>query len=509
MIGGMRTPYRIAAGGILHETNTFAPALTGLESFEQMGIDRGKAVLRHAGARSALGGILEGLESAGMEVVPLLYASAMPSGTVGAQAYHSLLSGLLGTLENALPVDGVVLALHGAMVAESQADCEGEILRMVRSLVSCPVVATLDMHGNASPEMVWNADVLVAFNSNPHLDARERGLEAVELLAGILSGGIRPVSALVRPPLLLSALATWTERKPLSAVHAAAARYNQDPRVMNVSVMGGFAYADTPYSGASLIVTTDGDRQLAQGIASELAGIAWEHREAALDRGLPPEQAVREALASSLRPVILADAGDNVGGGTPGDGTVLLQALLAAGSQEAVVTIADAEAAAQAHAAGEGTVLETLVGGKTDGLHGAPVRVRGLVEKLTDGQFEITGRDHFANLYGERVNMGPCAVLRCGGVRILITTRKTPPGDLNQLRSVGIEPAQQNILVVKSAVAFRGAYEPVAGRIIEVDTQGLCSSDLSRFEYRRIPRPVYPLDTGTGFPGSFPAHHPF
>ncbi len=494
---------RVATGGILHETHTFAPTTTGLESFRQISLDQGPDLLRHRGTRSALGGILDGLAESGDEIVPLVYASAMPSGTVSREAYQVLRASLLGALEESVPVDGVALALHGAMVAEDELDCEGDILAAVRHVIgkACPLVATLDMHGNVSPRMVENADVLVAFNTNPHLDAYERGREAVQILLRLVAREIRPVSALARPPLLLSALATWTKKEPLSAVHGAAEKYQSDPRVIHINVMGGFAYADTLHSGASVIVTTDGDLGLAQAIGAELAAVAWKTRAASLYKGLSPQEAVRRALASARPPVVLADVGDNVGGGSPGDGTILLRALLEARVQDAVVVIADAEAAAHAAAVGEGGRLETAVGGKQDGLHGQPVWVQGIVERITDGQFTISGSDHFANLYGGRVNMGVSAVIRSEGMRILVTSHKTPPGDLNQLRSQGIEPACQRILVVKSAVAFRGAYEPVAGEIFEVDTPGLCSSDLGRFKYQRVPRPIYPLDAGIRWMG--------
>ena len=494
--------YRVAVGGISHETHTFASKVTDLLAFERGQIDEGQAMLRHRGAPTALGGILDGLEQAGCGVAPLLYASAMPAGIVTTEAYHTLLTGLLRALEAALPVDGVALVLHGAMVAEGQLDCEGEILEAVRAMVGshCPVVATLDMHGNVSPKMVACADVLVAFNTNPHLDTRQRGLEAAQHVHAMMRGTINPVAAMARPPLLLSALTTWTEQPPLSLVHEAARSYAADDRVLNISIMGGFAYADTPYSGVSVIVATDDDLRLARQIAQVLADVAWEHREAALYKGLSPEDAVRAALASPDKPVVLADVGDNIGGGAPGDGTTLLQALLKAGAQEAVVVIADAGVAMQAHAAGQGAVIETALGGKQDGWHGDPVHIHGVVEGLTDGRFTVEGKDHFAGLYGAHVDMGPCAVIRCDGVRVLVTTHKTPPGNLNQLRSQGIEPAQQNIIVVKSAVAFRGAYGPIAGHIVEVDTPGLCSSDLNwsanlgRFCYTHIPRPIYPLD---------------
>jgi len=287
--------YRVAIGGILHETHTFAPTVTDLRAFEHIRIDEGETILRHRGAQTAMGGILDGLDWAGCDVAPLLYASAMPAGVVSAEAYHTLLARLLQSLEAALLVDGVALALHGAMVAEGQPDCEGEILEKVRALVGaqCPIVATLDMHGNVSPRMVECADVLVAFNMNPHLDTRERGLEAVEILNRILRRDVKPVSAMARPPLLLSALTTWTEQRPLSLVHEAARTYAADDRVLNISIMGGFAYADTPYSGVSVIVATDDDPRLAQQIAQALADVAWEHREAALYKGFAPDESCK------------------------------------------------------------------------------------------------------------------------------------------------------------------------------------------------------------------------
>lgn len=495
---------RIAVGGIIHETHTFAPSRTGWSDFEALGTWQGPVLLAQRGAPSALGGILDRLADSGCQVVPLLAASAMPGGTVTRAAYRALLDRFLAELERALPLDGVALSLHGAMVAEGQLDCEGEILAEVRRRVGpgCPVAAALDMHGNVSPVMVRSADVLVGFHCNPHTDAYERGVETAEIIERLLRQPTRVISVLARPPLLLSALHTWTERAPLSAVHQAARAYDPDPRVLNISVMGGFAYADTPFSGVSVIVSTVGEpgpaRHLADEVAHELALVAWQHRAAAADPGLAPVEAVARASWRARqvagRPTVLADVGDNIGGGSPGDGTVLLRALLEMGAQGAVVVLADEQAVSAARQAGTGAALALFVGGKTDDLHGSPVWVEGVVENLTDGRFDISGRDHFANLYGSRVDMGPCAVLRCQGVRILLTSRRTPPGDLNQLRSQGIDPLRQSILVVKSAVAFRGAYQPIAGEILEVNTPGLCASDLSRFDYQHLPRPVYPLD---------------
>ena len=492
----------IAIAGILHETNTFAPSTTDLAAFNAQTPSEGDDMLRRMrDTPTAMGGALEGLARANYTAIPLLYAAAMPSGIVTRDAYEALASMLLDRLRAALPVDGVLLVLHGAMVAEGHDDCEGDILVRVRGMVGadCPVVSTLDMHANVSPAMVQYADALVAYDQNPHLDTYERGLEAADIMRRMLEDGLRLRAALAHPPLLLSALTTWTEQLPLSAMHERAQVMERDPRVVNVSIIGGFAYADTSFSGVSAIVTTTGDRALAQSLADELARIAWDHRTAALHNGVSVDEAVRRAMQAPRGPVVLADVGDNIGGGSPGDGTVLLRALLDAGAQDAAIIITDPQAVAQAIATGVGAAVEMHVGGKVDNFHGAPVWLSGRVERLTDGHYTIVGRDHFAAMSGQEVHMGNCAVIRSGGVRVVLNSRKTPPGHLNQWRSQGIMPEAQRILVAKSAVAFRGAYAPIAAEMIEVDTPGLCAADLKRFTHHKVPRPIYPLDSHTRF----------
>lgn len=486
---------RIAVGGIVHETNTFAPNLTALDAFA---VDEGDSIRRWSGSHSSMGGVLQGLDEAGYEAVPLVYSTAMPSGIVTADAYQTLLNNLLERLRLAAPMDGVLLVLHGAMVAENQDDCEGNILRRVREIVGamCPIVSVLDMHGSLTAEMVEAADAFVAFNQNPHLDTYERGLEAALILRRILDDQLTCTKVLARPPLLLNALTTGTDRLPLRALHEQAAIYRENPQVVNISIMGGFAYSDIFDAGLSVLVTTDNDAVLAEKIAQHLVAIAWDNRDAGRDVGRPVDEAVQRAIKAERTPVILADIGDNIGGGSPGDGTVLLRALIEGGAQGAVVVLADAQVVALAFDAGVGATIEAWVGGKVDDWHGEPVAITGLVENLTDGRYTTGGKDHFANIYGQTVDMGRCARLRCGGITLLLTERKTPPGSLEQLRSQGIEPLEQKIIVVKSTIAFRGAYEPIAGAIIEVDTPGLCSANLTGFPYRKLRRPIFPLDEG-------------
>lgn len=489
---------RVAVGGIVHETHTFAEPPTGLELFAAQALHAGDELLRAMGGSPAgIGGMIDGATAAGLELVPTLYAAAMPGGTVTADAYAELRGRLLAGLAAAGPLDGVLLALHGAMVAEGERDVEGDLLARVRALVgpSTPIVVELDMHGNVSDRSVALADVLVAFDTNPHIDAYERGAEAAAIMARLLRGELRPAAALARPPLLLPPQATGTADEPLRAVHARAAALKADPRIVAICVMGGFAYADTPDAGATIIVTADGDPGLARRAADELAALLMAGRRAALPQMFPADEAVRRAMAMPGGPIILVDSADNIGGGTPGDGTDALAALLAADAQEAAVVIADPAAVAACWAAGVGAAVELDVGGKADRWHGAPVRVAGTVRRLSAGSFPCELRaNHFAAFYGDTIRMGHSAWLRAGGVNLVLTERKTPPFDLAQLRGMGVIPERQRLIVVKSAVAYRAAYMPIAAGVVEMDTAGLCSANLARFPYRHLRRPIFPLD---------------
>jgi microcystin degradation protein MlrC len=491
-------PSRIAIGGIVHETHIFATPQTTLADFQQQGLYRDAAILRAmAGTRSGIGGMIEGAANYDWTLVPTLYSAALPGGTVAEQAYQTMLRDLLDSLASAMPLDGLLLMLHGAMVTEAHPDAESHILEQVRAVVGpdMPIVVELDMHGNISPRTVELADVLVAFDTNPHIDPHARGVEAAEIMERLLRGAIRPAAAIAQPPLLLAPQATGTADLPLRAVHQRAAEIEAEDAVVCICVMGGFAYADMPYVGPSVIVTTDGDPDLARRYADELCALLMEHRYAALPQFLAPDAAVARALALPGGPIILVDSADNIGGGTPGDGTDALRAMLNAGVEEGAVMLADREAVAACWDAGVGATIKLSVGGKTDQWHGEPVAVAGVVRALSEGVFECELPDnHFASFYGNTIRMGRTAWLRVGGVNIVLTERKTPPFDLAQLRGVGVIPEQQKLIAVKSAVAYRAAYMPIAAGVVEMDTAGLCSANLTRFPYRHLRRPIFPLD---------------
>lgn len=489
---------RIALGGILHETHTFMEQPTTLTDFAAQSLHYGSDVISTMSAsRSGIGGMIDHATAQGWQLLPTLYAAAMPGGTVTAAAYGELLSELRARLEQSMPVDGLLLALHGAMVAEGELDAEADILAQARALVgnATPIVVLLDMHGNISSRLVELADVLLAYDTNPHIDAYARGVEAAAIMARLLRRELRPTPAYARPPLLLPAQSTGTAVPPLAPAHARAAEMEKKDEVICIAVMAGFAYADTPFTGPSIIVTTDGQPGLAAACADELSVILFEHHRQASPGFLAPAEAVRLAASHDRGPVILVDSADNIGGGTPGDGTDALAAMLAHDVLEGAIVLADAQAVDICWRAGEKAEVTLAVGAKVDGWHGQPVTVSGTVRALSDGVFECEIPDnHFASFYGSTVHMGRSVWLRVAGVNILLTELKTPPLDLAQLRHIGIIPEAQRMIVVKSAVAYRAAFMPIAADVIEMDTAGLCSANLSRFPYRHLQRPVYPLD---------------
>jgi microcystin degradation protein MlrC len=486
---------RVIVGGISHESNTFLERLTGREAFAQGSTTRGAALLEAwQGTNSEVAGFAEEAAVQGLELVPTLLAWAMPAGRVADDAFEALVGELLERIAAAGPVAGVLLCLHGALATERYQDGDGEVLRRVRALVgpSVPIAATLDFHANVSPLMAEQADILVGYDTYPHVDLRERGRECAALLARTLRGEVRPALALSKAPLVPNILRQATEAGPMATLIALAHAAEAEPGLLSVSVTAGFPYADVECLGLGCLALADGDHARAQAVADRITAWAWENRHAFAADAPGPTEAVAQALASPRGPVVLVDVGDNVGGGTPGDGTFLLAELLAREAQGAVVMLADPEAVAQAIAAGVRSEVTLAVGGKVDAHHGPPVTVRGRVRLIADGVYQNRGpmRDGIVD------DMGRTVVLQCGGLTLILTERKMPMWNLEQLRALGIEPTRQRVIVVKAAIAHRAAYSPIAAAMIEVDTPGLTAPDIRRYHYHHAPRPLWPLDPG-------------
>jgi microcystin degradation protein MlrC len=485
---------RIAVGGFMHESNTFAPLPADLNRFREGSLTYGDAVIPvWQEAHHEVGGFIEGAARFGYEAVPIAMAWATPAGPVSDEFFDHFTQALVTGCQLAR-ADGVLLALHGAMVTPKHPDADAETLRRVRAAIgpNTPLAVSLDFHGNVSPQMAETANVLVGYQTYPHIDQRQRGLVAAELLTRAVRGEVRPVCHVAKPPMLLNLLGQDTAREPMAGLMRLAREMEKQPGILSVSLMAGFPYADVPEMGASVIAVADGNRSHAKAAADELANAMWTVREQLNVVSPQPEEAVREALAGTKLPALLIDLGDNIGGGSAGDGTVLLAELLKQHATGFVVPIFAPGAVAQAKDVGVGGAVEVTVGGSTGPLHGPPVTVRGTVRSLHDGKWVEAEARHG----GRRLNdQGHTAVLDLAdGNLLVLNTLRTPPFSLGQLTSLGIAPKMARAIVVKAAVAYKAAYAPVGGTIIEVDTPGLTAINAARFEYKRIRRPMYPLD---------------
>jgi microcystin degradation protein MlrC len=480
---------RIAVGGLMHETHTFSNVRTYAEPFT---LREGDDILELAGTNASIGGAIDGCRVAGAETVPLVYGFAIPAGYVDRAVYQDLVSRLTTRLAAAGEVDGVVLTLHGAMVVDGIEDAELDMLERVRAVVGSdlPVAVTLDFHANTSRRLTELATIIVGYDTYPHVDPDARAVEAVELLIRTIRGEITPTIGFAAPPLMPVPQAQMTGREPFTSLFAHVHALEEAGEALSITLAGGFAYSDVPMAGLSVTVVTDNDPVRAQALANELAAMAWDRREQMLVTNTPVPEAVAAAIAEPTGPVVLVDVGDNIGGGTPGDGTVVLAELIRQDAQRAVVVIADPEAADLARAVGVGAEVDLLVGGKVDRLHGDPVRLRGVVRSLHDGRWVHEGPENA----GVPVDSGPTAVVVARGVTVVLSSRKTMPGDQQQLKSVGIEPTDQHILVMKAAIRWRGGFESITARSIDVDTPGLGTVNLANFPYQRIRRPIFPLD---------------
>ena len=473
---------RVGIAGLLHESNTFLPRSTAYEDFASTSLAKGADLIdRWQDAQHELGGFLQGSRELGLIPAPAMAGFAVPSGALTPEAFEQLAVELLDAIASAGPVDGLLLALHGATVARSFPDADGELLRRIRVQLgpNTPIVATLDLHANISAAMVAHSTAIVAYRSNPHLDQRERGLEAAGLMHRILTGRARPVQALETPPMLIRISSQHTAEPPAKGLYDDVREALSWPGILSASVAMGFYYADVEEMGASFLAVADGDAALGRRAAQWMARRAWERRHEFAVELPKPGEAVRHAALSSRTPVVLMDVGDNVGGGSPGDSRVLFDEVLRQGVENALVILHDPSAVQACVQAGvRGTV-------RIGNLSGA-------VRTLSDGRYIETQVRHGGWTYNDQ---GVTAVVETGQRHtIVLTSRRMAPMSLEQILSLGIHPERKRILIVKGVVAPRAAYEPIAGEIVLVDTPGVTADDPGEFEYHHRRRPLYPLE---------------
>lgn len=478
---------RVAVVGLWHETNTYSARSADLPAFSAFELLAGPEIVeRNAGTGSVIGGFLD---ADGLDLSPVMSAGAWPCGPADEGTFATLLERLTDALRTAGHVDGVLVNLHGAMVAEQTPDAEAVVLDTIRNVVGgVPIAGVLDLHANPSPQLADACDILLSYDTYPHIDMRERGREAAVLLQSALAG--TPMrTALGKLPLLVCPLAQGTDDEPMRSLQARATARGHEAGLARVCVVGGFAYSDVERAGMSVLAVHHlSDDDAARDVVRETLEDIQSHAGAFAVVRDDPATAVSLAIASDVAPVILADVGDNVGGGSPGDGTALLAELLDQGAQGAVVTIADAEMARNATRAGVGSNVVGDLGGKTDAHHGPPLPIRGRVVALSDGSYRTAG----SWMTGRSFSMGQTAVIDLEGVTVVVTEHPTPPFHLEQLTSVGVDPERCSIIVAKGALAWRAALGDVARDVIEVATPGICPVDPAALPRKSEPMSLAP-----------------
>ncbi|HEV7260303.1 MAG TPA: M81 family metallopeptidase [Bosea sp. (in: a-proteobacteria)] len=481
-----------------HESNTFSRCPADYAAFTDRGVRLGEDAISERGkANTPIAGFLDIGRPAGWRVIHAISATAQPSGPVTRDAFDRIAGVIVETAKaHAGEIEGVLLGLHGAMVTEFCEDGEGELLERIRAVLGpkVPIGITLDPHANVTRKMTELADIVVSYKTYPHVDVRETGKLAAGILQRAMAGEIRPMTLRAERPMLEEVNGGRTDIGPMVERIAKAKAYEKEAGVFAVSVNGGFGNADIHEVGPTVLVTCDGEHEKHQAFADALVEDMWQRRFEVVTPFLSVEDAVAEAKAyvAASGPLIIADYADNPGGGGYGDATGLLKGMIAAELEDACFgPIVDPEAAAELRKGTPGSTVSVRLGGKVDPeIGGGPLALTGTLVSVSDGAYIGDG----PMLGGLRGNWGACAVLRVGDIEILVTTIRAQMTDLQQFRAFGINPAAKRVVGLKSMQHFRAAFEPIAGKVIVCDSGALCTPDLSKLPYKRVRRPMFPLD---------------
>jgi len=493
--------YNILTAELMHETNTFSRIATDEQAFRNGYFLVGADALAERGQQNTeLAGFLETGRKYGWQLDHVLSAAAGPSGKVTTAAFDWLVEPIVAAA-GSKPYDGILLGLHGAMVTDFCEDGEGELLRRLRTVTGdrIPIAITLDLHANVTAAMCELADIIVSYKTYPHIDLRETAHQAGEILQRSLVGEISPRTVGVTCPMLEEVNGGRTDMGPMIEWLRAAREWEQRDDVYAVSINAGFASADIAEAGPSVVVTASGDWQAHTEFASGIIAEIWNQRHQVLNDYLEvgAAAAIAARYAADSGPLIIADYADNPGAGAYGDATCLLAALLEAGIDDACFgPMVDGATAQQLSQHQPGDRLEISLGGKVDPAYGgAPLELQVELLSTSDGRYVGGG----AMIGGLHRSFGPTAVVRSGGIEILVTTLAQQLLDLQQFRSFGIDPVAKRVVALKSMQHFRADFEPIAGRVIVCDSGALATPNYQRLEYRQVRRPIFPLDENFEF----------
>ncbi len=489
---------RIAIGSFVQESQFFSPVKGSWQHFGPEQIVRGQAMLDAAsGTRSEVAGAMDAAAQRAVWLVPLLRAmSSSSSGPIAREVYESIRDELLARLREALaePVDGVLMVMHGAMSAEGYNDATGDVLQRARQIIGplTPLVATLDLHANITRSMCEAADGLVGYLTFPHVDLYETGARGMQLLLDTASGKVKPTIAMAKLPMIIPAENAQTTQGIIHDLLQTAQAHLKTPGIRDISIFPMQPWMDTPEAGCAVVVVAEeAQRAHATHIAAQLADIWWRRRREHQVELAPTKQTIAEALVSERKPWVLADSADAPSSGAPGDSTVTLQALLdAQPAKDCYTNIVDPQAVAALIEAGVGNEATVSLGACSGTTLYRPITVTGRIRLISDGAFVHKGE----GLRGATMRRGRTVVLQAGRVHVVVMERACLQWDPELYRSVGLEPTDAQIVIVKSPAGFRAAYSPFAAEIRVLDAPGVCTPNLTALPYARIPRPMWPFD---------------
>lgn len=482
---------RVAIASILQESNTFSPVHTHYDDFSPV---FGDAVLqRHEGKLTEMGGFISILREKSAEIAPVCAAWAITANRL-VRADYERLAGNFQQYLRAANADALLFALHGAQTAEGEDDVEGALISRAREVIGPdkPIVVTLDLHANVTRRMVEHADAIVGYHTYPHVDMFETGQRAARLLMKILDGSVTPTIAMRKLPLIVPAENCQSYRGPMHELMQSAKAAEAADNAEIVSIFPVQPWLDIEEMGSAVVCVTNNNAASAQTLADSLARRWWDARRAYDVHLIPVEDAIRAAMQVDDGLVVLSESSDSTGSGSPGDSTGVLKHLVTADlKRPAAIFLVDPETVRRAAEAGPGATVTLSIGGAFDRENSQPVAVTAYVRLISDGRWTARARGYNT---GITTSMGRSAVLEVGQVQILVAERSAMTVDPELFRSHGINPEYCQIVVVKSPNGFRAEYEPIAKQIFMVDTPGVSTANLTRLPWRRVTRPIYPLD---------------
>ena len=485
-------PLRIALLGIYHESNTFLNEPTTFVDFIKGHFLLGNDIVKeYQYAYHEIGGMLEVINEEGIELIPVMYAEATPGGIISAEAYATLLQNMMEELDKVLPVDGCLVVPHGAAVSETFTDMDGHWLCLLRDKVGIgiPIIGTIDPHANVSQLMASSTNALIAYKTNPHLDQRDVGKMAANLLVQFLRKKIKPLQILIQIPLAISIEQQYTENEPCKSLFNYASELQRKAGILSISIVLGFPYADVWEMGTSLIIIVDNNKDLALAVGEQLESYIISDKEK-FTGNKNDITSLLPLLAASKKPVLLLDMGDNVGGGAPGNSIVLLEAMEKYGKYKSFICLYNPQAVIQArkHDLGETFDLDISKGESTTKANEKTV----ILLKLDNGKFNETYPRHGGQVNYDMGNIAIVSTLK--GNIIMFTSLRISPFSLGQLTSFNIFPEDFDVIVAKGVNAPIAAYAPVCPTIMQVNTPGVTQADMTLFKYRNRRKPLFPFE---------------